>query len=136
MVLQDKNKWSAGGEAGEGKIRVLRLASINADTLTDFNKDNRQVNLLKTLSKSADIICIQETHLNCETSLAFIEHWKLLHNIREGIGGVFSPAPDNTGTRTTTGVAILFNAEILKQGLVVNEKSIRHDDQGRWAVSK
>ena len=121
-----QGRWANVGDKEDGKIRNLRFASANLDSLNNWEALPYQRSLLRDLFRDADIICVQETKLLGTDEDAFLRTFKGQ--------AVFSAAPQDRGSkdRSTTGVAILFTSTILAQGLAVREGTRKADSEGRW----
>ena len=127
-MVSASSPFTAAPGPGAGKYRNLRFASVNIDTLRNYTNLNFQRNTINDLKLSADIICVQETKLTVQMQSSFLLSF-------QG-SGVFSPVPEIgvEAHKATTGVAILFTAGILKQGLSVLHSTQRCDSAGRWVA--
>ena len=118
-------EWTKLGGDSRAKIRNLRLASVNVDSLNNTELPF-QKSLLADLSRDADIVCMQETKLTAKDESAFLRKFT-----GEGVFSAVAEPGTNAG-KATTGVAILFSAKILAMGLEICVESRRADTTGRW----
>ena len=118
-------EWTELGGGSRAKIRNLRLASVNVDSLNNIELPF-QKSLLADLSRDADIVCMQETKLTAKDESAFLRKFN-----GEGVFSAVAEPGTNAG-KATTGVAILFSAKILAMGLAIGAESRRADTAGRW----
>ena len=122
------DRWTPLGEKKEGQFRNVRIASVNLDSLNNWEALPYQRSLMRDLYRDYDIMCVQETKLLEKNEEAFLKTFQGK--------AVFSAAPESRGDkdRSTTGVAILFTSAILNQGLEIQESSRRGDTNGRWVA--
>ena len=114
--------WSTVDPRQGGKIRNLRFSSVNIDSLNNIDTLTYQRSLLGDLLRDADVICVQETKLTAVDEAPFLKKFRL--------AGVFSAGPSEA--RQTTGVGILFTAQIQAQGLEICTDTKKMDSAGRW----